>query len=1119
MNLMKKVNLCTWNVRGFNDPVKASEVKHLLQVNNVNIIALLETRVKIAKFPRLSSKLGRHWSWENNYSLNPRGRIWLGWQQSEVDLSILHTHEQFLYCVIRDRTGDISFFFTAVYGLHTIETRKDLWHSLVLLLPSVGSHPWLLSGDFNSLLSDTDRINGSQVSIAETKDFNEFILTAGLCPLQSVGHYFSWHKGSGDGKTASRIDWGLGNAGWIHKFSGVPVQYLNSSISDHSPLLVNCLPDKMEGGKPFRFLNYLADHSKFASLIENSWGTRGKTGSAMFSLWSNLNLVKHKLKALHSEEFAGIKERIEMARSQLEIVQTSLQTTPSPELFEQERTFTDNLRKWLRVDEISLRQKSRIQWLQVGDSNHHFFFSSVKERNRQNRITVLFDDCGNKLVEADAIQGEIVGFYKKLLGSAAQSLPAVHIPTLRSGSTLSIPAKQWLSREVTTLEIDQALKGIGDDKAPGLDGFNAVFFKRTWHVIKADVYKAVLEVFRTNTMLPQFNCTSITLVPKVPNPSKVKDFRPIACCTVIYKLVAKILTTRMQSVIGDVVNEAQSGFIPGRQISDNILLATELIKGYTRTHISPRCLIKVDLKKAYDSIEWSYLKSVMVELGFPVCFVRWVFTCISTVSYSILINGKPSQPFRAKKGLRQGDPMSPFLFAIGMEYLTRHLQQLQNLPDFNFHPKCEKLALTHLMFADDLLMFSRADTLSVEMLFAAFNNFSRASGLEANLDKSNIYIGGVSAATKAAILDAVHIPEGQFPFRYLGVPLSTKKLVYNQCRTLIDKVVARAKSWTARHLSYAGRLQLVQAILLSLQAFWCQIFILPKKVLKEIQNFCRIFLWTGLTDPSKRSLVAWHSLCLPRSAGGWNLKEMGLWNKAAVSKLLWALTHKKDRLWSRWVHTYYIKNRPLSTQWPATISWSLRKILDSHTLIDDVGGWDAVVQKGKFSIKLMYKHLLGVHDKVPWKRVVCNNKASPKSVFITWLALWNRLPTRDRLLAWKIVTANSCPLCSTMPESTGHLFFECSYSAAVWGKILQQLQFHRNPAPFDQELAWILKATKRTGDRYKLLLMFFSESVYGIWLQRNEMVFNQQCRSPADLVHDIQFRVACRATDSQKLLC
>lgn len=132
--------------------------------------------------------------------------------------------------------------------------------------------------------------------------------------------------------------------------------------------------------------------------------------------------------------------------------------------------------------------------------------------------------------------------------------------------------------------------------------------------------------------------TTLCLVPKIQNASSIRDYRPIACCSVVYKLISKILTARMQSVVGNVVNCAQAGFIPGRSIADNILLASELIKGYSRKNSSPGCMMKVDLKKAYDSIEWPFLKTMLSELGFPERFTEWIMQCLSTVSYSILVN-------------------------------------------------------------------------------------------------------------------------------------------------------------------------------------------------------------------------------------------------------------------------------------------------------------------------------------------------------------------------------------------------------------------------------------------------------------------------------------------------
>lgn len=153
-------------------------------------------------------------------------------------------------------------------------------------------------------------------------------------------------------------------------------------------------------------------------------------------------------------------------------------------------------------------------------------------------------------------------------------------------------------------------------------------------------------------------------------------------------------------------------------------------------------------------------------------------------------------------------------------------------------------------------MFARADISSIQLLLHAFNSFSQASGLEANIHKSNIYIGGISDDLVADIHEITHIPYGEFPFKYLGIPLSTKKRSYISCKPLVDKIMARTKTWAAKNLSYAGRVQLIRTILLSMQVFWCQIFLLPKKIVKEIQSYCRTFLWPCRDTPSKKTLVA-----------------------------------------------------------------------------------------------------------------------------------------------------------------------------------------------------------------------------------------------------------------------
>ncbi|XP_075092545.1 uncharacterized protein LOC142172764 [Nicotiana tabacum] len=241
-----------------------------------------------------------------------------------------------------------------------------------------------------------------------------------------------------------------------------------------------------------------------------------------------------------------------------------------------------------------------------------------------------------------------------------------------------------------------------------------------------EVTEVVLDFFKTDTMFRVVNCTSVTLI-------------------------RKILTKRLQTVINDLVDDCQSAFVPGRMITDNIILIHELVKCYGRKGISPRCTIKLDMQKAYDFLEWVFLEQILIGMAFSDMFVKWVISCVNTVSYSILLNGKPTPPFDARRGLRQGDPLSSFLFELAMECLTRNLKTLRKIPDFNYHPICDKMQIMQLGFADDLLLFCR--------------------GLTVNKHKSSIFFGGVSDDEKKEIMKVLGIPKDELPVRYLGVPL------------------------------------------------------------------------------------------------------------------------------------------------------------------------------------------------------------------------------------------------------------------------------------------------------------------------------------------------------------
>ncbi|XP_056695658.1 uncharacterized protein [Spinacia oleracea] len=506
--------ICSWNVRGLNSPSKVVEVRRFLQKNNVDVVALVETRVRENNVKKVQTKLGGECKWEMNYSYSPKGRIWVGWGHSLITYQVVNKTDQFIHGVICTKTGLTNFEFTALYGLHTIDHRKSLWVYLVNTAGTV-SKPWLLMMDFNSVLYSGDMINGNQVQDSETRDFEGCIDTAGLTELKSCGHYFSWsNKGQG--------------------------------LSDHSPLVLTCNLEDHSKGRPFRFFNYMADHPSFNQVVQDGWKVNIQ-GTAMHQVWQKLKCVKKGLKTLHKKEFARLEERIDTIRTDLDGIQLQLAASPTDtELQVNEKRQTELHKKVSRDSGKCIKTK-------------------IKNSVVENR----------KLVTTEEIQKEICDFYKELVGSASDNLVGIDLDVVRKGSQLTADAAQGLVVPVTNDEIDVAL------------------------AVKDDIYAAVKEFFDTGKMLRQVNNTSVTLIPKIQN-----------------------ATTRMQGVIGDMISNAQSGFIPGRNISDNILLASELVKCYSRKYISPRCMIKVDLKKAYDSIEWPFLKQMLQELGFLSKFVH-----------------------------------------------------------------------------------------------------------------------------------------------------------------------------------------------------------------------------------------------------------------------------------------------------------------------------------------------------------------------------------------------------------------------------------------------------------------------------------------------------------------
>lgn len=278
------------------------------------------------------------------------------------------------------------------------------------------------------------------------------------------------------------------------------------------------------------------------------------------------------------------------------------------------------------------------------------------------------------------------------------------------------------------------------DKSPGPDGFQPFFFQAFWDIIKLDVIAAIKFFFETSEMPTSWKQTYIALVPKVSNPSLAHHFRPISLTNTIYKIAAKILANRMSKLMPSLVSSSQSAFIPGRNIIDNILLAQELMHSLHRAPPSRSLmLLKIDMEKAFDRFQWGYLTQLLHAFNFNDKFISWVLACISHPQFALLINGSPSDWFPISCGLRQGCPLSPYLFILGSELLSTYLHgaiQLKLLRAYK--PSPQGPVISHILYADDCLLTARATVCDALMLKSILEAYCDTTGQAINYSKSHI---------------------------------------------------------------------------------------------------------------------------------------------------------------------------------------------------------------------------------------------------------------------------------------------------------------------------------------------------------------------------------------------
>ncbi|XP_058725944.1 uncharacterized protein LOC131597251 [Vicia villosa] len=348
--------------------------------------------------------------------------------------------------------------------------------------------------------------------------------------------------------------------------------------------------------------------------------------------------------------------------------------------------------------------------------------------------------------------------------------------------------------------------------------------------------------------------------------------------------------------------------------------------------------------------------------------------------------------------------------------------------------------------------------------------FSNTTGLVVNPQKCKLFYGGLQDNAITAIRNTTCFELGQLPVKYLGVPLTSKKLSISHYLPLIEKILDRVRHWSTRLLSYAGRSQLIQSVSNAIALYWLQCFPIPKFVLHKIESICPSFLWRGKDVHSKKSPIAWK-------------------------------TRKADNLWVHWIHAYYLKGQSLMELMPNTTwSWMFVSIMKQRGSVPH-NLWNTMTQELKFPMKRVYAHLLNA-ERTNWSYLLCSNPARPRATLCLWMQCHGRLPTKDRTIRFGFIQDNVCSMCRQDVETKEHVFFECSFPRSIWCTILEWIGIKHTPVIWLDELRWVIANSNKKGWRAKILKLAFAEVIYGIWSHRNNLIFGTDSTATLQTIID-----------------
>ncbi|XP_019180182.1 PREDICTED: uncharacterized protein LOC109175373 [Ipomoea nil] len=1048
-----------------------------------DFVFLIETMVKSDHAERLRVKLG----FEGVFYVDPerqRGGLALLWRYNNTARLISYSKNHVDVEVTLDNHPPWRM--TCYYGFPKRSMRRESWE-LLKRLSMQSTLPWVVIGDFNDLLFQSEKRGNNPHPEGLLRGFGETLDYCGLLQLPMEGYLYTWERGEGtEDWVEEKLDRAVATMEWRELLVEAKTVNILTRKSNHSAIFLsisNPMRFGVGGPRAFRFeMAWLLD-SGCRGVVEQAWLDGQGNG-----LLHSLQLCKDRLQAWGGDRFHMFGKQLKLLQAKL----MKLKGGRGPAVLAEYNTISAQLSRLEAQEDVYWRQRAKQHWLRGADANTKFYHRYVSSRKRKNFLNKLKGVDGNWVTKG-AMNTVVIDYFVDIFKSSNAPPHSNFFGTVLP--RVSESHNESLLEPFVAEEVKRALFAMYPDKAPGLDGMNPGFYQHFWGVVGPEVTEFVLNCLNTGVFPEGLNDSNVVLIPKKKVPENPADLRPIALRNVVYKIMAKMIANRMKPFMDSIVSESQSAFIPDRLITDNILVAAEVGHFLNRKQCGKTGwgALKLDMAKAYDKMEWSFLRQMMIALGFAEGWVNLIMLCVTSVSYNILINGAVGGVVVPSRGLRQGDPLSPYLFIICAEGLSLMLQQAQSLGTIHGCRVARGApAISHLFFADDSLLFFKANAQEGGAVKQCLELYEKLSGQSINYHKSSICCSKNTTDEERDEVAAVFgVAQANDFGKYLGLPSFIGKNKKQVFAFIEEKIRQRVGSWNKKLLSQAGKEILLKTVAQAMPTFSMGVFLLTDSLCVALQRTMNRYYWEkGGTGGGGIHWMAWDRLSRPKVAGGLGFKDLKAFNLAMLGKQAWRFLTKPESLAAKvYKARYYPKSNFIDATVGNNPSYCWRSIMAAHGLVcggikrrignggttmigvsglidQDTRTWDLDIlndifdpvdvnrirrvpvcpdyedswywykeHNGSYSVKSAYRSVVGeIQNNTGFNRwnALWKLEVPPRWKTFLWRAISGILPTMTALASRRVDVSLACLMCLDFNEDVMHCLIECQYACRVW---------------------------------------------------------------------------------------